>query len=157
MPSTSTRSSFSRTAAQACPVRAVVNQSTTSTHSTRKPRASQYRYGALTTPDRNAGNADRFSDKPSSPPVSPPGLRAAVIATAWANARVTIANAIPLTRNAIAPTTRGRAIAPASTISTARPSEAPQVPRAIAARYAPVPTNRAWPKDSNPVRPNITS
>ena len=80
-----------------------------------------------------------------------------MIATACAKASVTIANAMPLTRSEIAPTSSGSAMARASTKSTATPSPAPHLPSAIAAPYAPAPTNSAWPNDSNPVRPNSTS
>ena len=135
----------------------MVSQATTSTQNTQNASASQYRYGAFTTPDRNAGSWARFSDSPSSPPVRPPGLRSTVIATACAKASVTIANAMPLTRSAIAPTSSGSAMPVASTSSTATPSPPPHLPSAIAAEYAPAPTNRACPKDSRPVRPNSTS
>ena len=54
---------------------------------------------------------------PSSPPVRPSGLRPTITEPAWANASVTMAKGMPLTRRLMLPTTWASTI----TISRVRP------------------------------------
>ena len=61
----------------------------------------------FSTPTKKSGSGSKSSPSPSSPPVSLSGFFETRIAPAWANASVTIAKAIPVTRRLIAPTTRG--------------------------------------------------
>ena len=64
----------------------------------------------FTTPTNASGIASKFRPSPSSPPVSPFGFFCTSTVPACANASVTIANAIPLTRRLIAPSTSGTTI-----------------------------------------------
>ena len=78
---------------------------TTPQATTTKPSAASSD-SALLTPTRMSGTASRLR-APSSPPVRSPGLRITMIEAAWANARVTMAKAIP--RPAAMPRRRWRA------------------------------------------------
>ena len=74
------------------------------------------------------------SVRPSSPPVTPPGLRRTMIDAAWAKASVTMAKAIPPTRRAIPPTTSARPVVMARATTMASQSGSDQVDNEIVSR-----------------------
>ena len=77
----------------------------------------------FTTPTKKSGIGSKFSPSPSSPPVSSSGFFCTSTWPACANASVTIAKAIPLTRRLIAPSASGTRMPTPTTTSSvvARP------------------------------------
>jgi hypothetical protein len=126
------------------------------------PSAVQYRFRVSTTPTRSAGTCVVSSGMPSSPPVRPPGLRRISTEPACANASVTIANEIPVTRSASDPTVAAStrpttSVIPMETtkITGLGQSDGPNASSVIASPYAPAAKKSAWPNESRPARPNI--
>ena len=67
------------------------------------------------TPTKKSGSGSKFSPSPSSPFVHCFGFLCTSTSPAWANASVTIANAIPPTRRLTEPSTSGSASATTAT------------------------------------------
>ena len=81
-----------------------------------------------------SGTRSGLSDSPSSPPVIRPGSRTTRIDPACANAKVTMARAMPETRSEIAPNTKASRVPEATAISADHSSGSSRIPMSSTAR-----------------------